>query len=1008
MDKKVGYALHQISEGSVISNSIKCKLANQKQFLVFAKRKELIFFGIVENGINPLYKVPFTKTIVFLRVITSKSLGKQTGSDLIVAYFHDYSFIVFSDIRRIKFQYSPPAVDAISNYICETHHYNPILFVLNKIGQLSFWNPIDNPNKVYNIQCPDQRIIDLKFIPHQDVRLAILTDTNAGSRSVKAYTFNRKFLRLEEITRLSVDLLHDSTSSIIVPFAHGDHEKPVYLVLGTETISLVFKTGVVNTDSGFEGSAPQCYCELGGWSSLVATNSGSLYGLYFDSQFNMFKIGDISILPTSITKIDGNIFFIGSSCGDSVFAQITNDSIQILQEIPQFTPVNSISSFCESVGSIFLTQGNNKTSSISELKTGTTFIKEVEISFPYIESIFSTCDHYLILSLFNDHSVCVDCQKYEEVSIDRFLTDCKTLNVLPRDDDSFFQVCSNTIRAVGNGTNSASISYDSEIIYSTADDENILLLFSDNAEIVSKNLEPITQFHFDNSRAFTADFYQGMVAVSFYTNEIQIMSTSRIISSIKIEEKELITFLHFMNNKKEATLFAFSEDGSITRFKVPDLQVISHIQLGYQIKNIFKMNTSKEHIDSLFINSSSPVLFYPDGTFSSVACEPHSTSCSLKNSHIAIVKNSELMIGALDDSNICSIIPKHCESRPLLFSIHKEPLSLFVSFEKGMKFVVSSFLLPSFSQTFSHELQDYEEVTCLYYHESLKATFFGTALNSPRVPLKGILFAVKELFNEFTVVCTEEIEGNVYTINSSKPNNLIVGSTCKMIIMSVSSQFNGSLKIEVSQIVPTEVIPRSISILDRFIIYFGATKSISIFEEQDGSYAKYDEIFIKTKIHTGFIGIPLTAQSCHVFTIEDEKILTLSLFTFEDGSVLRDIITTYQLEGPVSYCHPVRDGFALISTRNGSLCALQRYRYDHILLLRKVASDISKNLPFANDHSKILDASILDLYDELPPNLKEEIAAVVKKKPDDIKNFIESLSHALSLMCSTQQEKKKS
>lgn len=1014
MSKKVGYALHQIGEGSVISNSIICNLSpNQKPFFVYAKRKDLIFCEIVEKGINPLYKVPFTKVIVSLRIFTAKSLGKQTGSDLIIVFFHDCSFLAFSDPKHIKYQYHLLETKEVSNYICEAHDKNPILFTLNKIGLLSFWNLIDKPNRVYNIQYTGQHIIDLKFLQHQTIRLAYITDTGAGSRSVKVCTFNSKFLILEEVSKLCINQLLDSTSSIIVPFPHGDHEKPVYLVLGTENIALVFKTGVVNVDSPFEGYSPRCFCELGGWSSLVATTDGSLFGMYFETQFEFFKIGKVPILPTTITKIDGNIFFIGSSYGDSLFAQISNDSIQILQKITQFTPVNSISPFCENAGSVFLTQGNDQTSYISELKTGTVFTAKVEIPILYVESIFSACGVYLILSLFNDTSACIECKNYEIVTLENFLSDCKTTNTLPRSDDSFFQVTSRAIRAVGTGSCQAEISYENDIVFSTTDGNNILLLFSNSVEVMTMNLDPVSHINFENSQAITAALHQEKIAVSFYSNEIRILSEIEVINSVKIIDEELIAFIQFVECKDTTVLFTFSLNGTIIQFNFPNLQEIGHIQLGYQIKNIFKINASHRHQelnDALFINGTSPVFFYPDGSFSSVICESHLASCSIKDTLFAMVADSKLLIGKMDNSSICSITPKECGPRPLLFSIHKDPFSLFVSFEKGMKFTVSTFLLPSFSQTFSHELQEFEELTCFYYHEELKATFFGTALNSPRTPLKGVLFAVKELFNEFAIVCNEEIDGNIFTINSSKPNNLIIGSTSKLIINSVSALFNGTLKVEPIKIIGTQVIPRSVSILTNkkdqssFIVYFGAERAITVLKEnKDGSISDdTEEIIINTRIHSGFVGKPLTSNSCHAFTIENEKILTVYLLKFEDDSISSKILTTFELESPVSYFQHVRDGFALISTKNGSLYALQQYSRDHVLLLKKISDEIAKIFPFTCKNTKILDASILDIFEDLPQQIQTEIAASVDKKPNEIKIFIKSLLHALSLMCSNQ------
>lgn len=1021
-EKKVGYILQQVLNGSAISNSLKCKLSpNRKPYFILAKRRELVFFEITENGLNPLYKVPFTKIIVSLRMMTAKSLGRPNGSDMVVVFFHDYSYIVFSDPNHIKFKYTPPKSEYVPVYICECHKISPIMFTVNQSEQIAFWNPLDNPKTVYDIKCPDPTIIDLKFLPshQQKIKFAILADTNAGSRSVKTFIFNKKLLILEERDKLSVPQLADSTSSIIIPFDIIDNEKPAFLVLGTYSITAVYKTAVTNTDAPFQ-SSPTCFCKLASsYSALIATVTGSLYGLHCDDQLNIIEIGTLPISPTSITKIDGNIFHFGSSSGNSLFAQVTNTTIQILQILDQFTPVNSFSTYCETTGSIFLTQGDEHFSRIAELKTGMSFVKEVEIEIPGIESIFCACGHYLIGSKHDNTSFIIDTKTYKLIEVDRFISNCKTLNVIQRDEKSFFQVCLQTIRAVGANTNGVAISYDTDIYFSCTDNENILLLFSENAEIVTKDLEPIDQIIFQNSTAYTAALYQGLIAVSFYSGEIQLFEPNedeKIQLQASIEVSDLIISLQFVVYNKNTSLVAFAENGLILRYEINrendgslTLHQISRTQIGYLIKNVIELHSDNKNNDLnrvLFINCSSPMLLYPDGTFVSIRCDDHDASCSIFNSTMSIYRNRTIFIGEICQNEKCSITPRDCESRPLNFSIHKEPLSLFVSFEKNGNFEVSGFLLPSFSQAYNLPMKQFEEVTDFYYHEHLQTTFIGSAKNNPQMhPLKGRIFAIKEQSNKFISILEREIDENVYTITSSKSNNLIVGSTCKLMILDISILSDGLLKMETLQVLSTEVIPRSVSILGNYIFYFGARKAITVFQEQeDGIFSKYYDLLIKTNLHAGYAS-KQRGKFYRSLTIDNEKVLTISSITLNDDDIQGErvsfkTLSTFELESPVSCFRPVRDGYFLISTRNGSFYALEEFDLNVIKVLKNVASEIGKKLIFQIDDSKILDVSVLNLFYNLPIDTQQEIATTIGKNLKDIEYLINLVSHNISKMCS--------
>ena len=1000
--RKVSYILQPVIEGSVVSNSIKCRLPpNQKTFFIFSKRKELIFFEITESGIKASFNVPFPKTIVSLNIITSKSLGKPKGSDMIVVLFYDFSFIVFNDPKKIKYQYVPKNNDYDPNlvYLCETHSIQPILFTYSKSGHLTYWNAIDNPKKVFNISIADQKVLDLKFLPHQTIRLSILYNNNAGSCSVTTYTFNKRILTLEELPRLTVRLLADPTSKFIVPFPHGDHTKPVFLVVGTDIITLVFKTSVSNIDSPFEKSEPKCYFDLGGRSILIGTSSGDIFGFSFDDNSNFIKIGNVPTIPTSITKIDGNIFFFGSSIGNSMFVQLSNSDITILNIIEQFTPVNSFSSFCEDTGTIFITQGNERMSSISSLKTGAVFIKEAEINIPLIESIYSAQNNLIVVTLRNCRSICINSETYEIATIDRFMENAKTLNIIPRNKKSFFQITSQIIRVVGNETNNLAITYDSNILFSTTDGNNILLLFSDYAEIVSMDLEPLTQLHFQNSSAFTAALYQGMAAVVFYTGMIQLLSTNDTINSTVIDENELITAIHFVVEKNNIMLILFSESGVVIRLDVPDLQEISRVALGYHINSV----TYLKETCSFLINGTSPTIFYPNGSFISVVCDNYLTSCSLGNYRYALATDSNLLIGIINESNNCSIESRNCTSCPLLFCIHKQPLSLFVSFETKSKFSLSGFILPSFSETFSHDLSSaQEEITSLYYCNEINATLVGIATNKD-----GSLLLIKELLGEFKIIQTVKVDGSVFSISSSvtNPNHIIVGGFCKVMIFKAIISFTGLIEMETIQVIPTNAIPISISVLGPFIIYFGANRSIVVLRESnDGMLTKYDERIIKMELRAGFIGRPVSKHSCHMFTVDSQNNLTISLFKFEDDSIAISDLTTYKLESPITSFNIIRNGFALIATRNGMLLCLHEYDREKASILKKISLNISSKLPAfskVQKKTKIIDGSLLDYFSKFSKEIQEEISKSVSKKPKEVNLEIQNLKHTTAKMCST-------
>lgn len=1006
-EKKIGYALQPIAEGSVISNSVTCNLPiNNHLFFILAKRNELVFFEITEKGINPLFKIPFTKIITCLRVMTGKSLGRQY--DLILCFFHDYSFIAFSNPYKIEFKYQPPTFFSNSKFICEIHNKTPILFIYNKLGQISYWNPIKDPKKIYNIHCPDETIIDFKFLPHQTIRLAVLMCKSSGKKFTKVFSFNENLLCFEEISNLGVIELDDPTTSFLIPLAHGCHERPVYLTIGTTYLGIVYKTGLVKVDSPFLGSPSLSFYRIKPFAVMIGTQKGSVYSLSFGQTLDIHHLGDLPIIPTSITNIDGNIFYFGSSLGNSIFAQITDTGIQVLQTLSQFIPVNSFSTFCDNIGEIFLTQNNQESSFISRIKTGSKFMTLMEIKAVEIESIFSACNHYIVCSKFNESSVCIDLEKRELVSNEMFISDSITLNVFEHDENSFIQVCPQIIRIVDfNDQIHKEISFDSSIMNSSCDGSRIVLLFSDHFIILSKELEVIDHINLENNQPCACSISNNFVSISSYSSEIQLWCLSdHQISIENVNGDELITFLNFIFYKNDLYLLAFSESGKIIRFLVENkkqlkLNLVGYIQIGYLTKTVFKVkvdNAQSAFNNVLFINGSSPMLLYPNGSFVPLIGDTPSAFCSIVNNYFALFNNMKLKIGTIDTSDVCSIHSREMDSPPRIFSIHQKPLSLFVAFEKSACFTISAFCLPSFSETYTQHFGDQETIECFYYHETYQTTFIGSITKSKQ----SRIFAVKDLFNQFKSICDFEIVETISSMASSKPNNLIVGSHYMLYVFQIEPLFNGLMKISQLQAITTNIIPKSISFFNQFLICFGETKYITTFiENQDNTFSLYENISNITKIHNGFTWRPFTAHSCRVFTIDNDHTLTISSYKFKDDTVTTKVLTRYELESPVIAFCPVRDGFALLATQNGSLYALEEYEMGNIALFNKISLEMSLLFPFTNNESKILDAATLNMFFDLPLDIQQRIAKTVKREVDDVKDLIESFSNNLTKLCST-------
>jgi hypothetical protein len=191
--------------------------------------------------------------------------------------------------------------------------------------------------------------------------------------SAVVYSFDRRLLSLAEIGSLSVSLCADPASKFLIPLPTGATDRPSYLIVGPEYISSVHKRSTVNIPSPFHASAPGSYCEIVPWSYLIGDLSGGLFAVSVESELTFQKVGEVKATATSLTLIDGNIFFVGSSHGDSLFVRVSGSGARLLDCLEQFTPVNSFSNFCANTGSVYLTQGNASSAARGSLRTGGVF-----------------------------------------------------------------------------------------------------------------------------------------------------------------------------------------------------------------------------------------------------------------------------------------------------------------------------------------------------------------------------------------------------------------------------------------------------------------------------------------------------------------------------------------------------------------------------------------------------------------------------------------------------------
>lgn len=930
-----------------------------------------------------------------MRVFTAKSLGKSSGSDLVEVIFIDHSFFIFSDPKHIKFTHAPEETVNSSQIICEIHPNQPIFLMDIQLGQLLYWNALDDPKITYRIRCDDHSIIDMKFIPHQTIRLAVLYETSTGTRKVTIYTFDKKLLLLETTTTSAISLpnLEDKTASMIIPLPALINDKPLYIVLGTHLITSVYKNSTQSIiDSPFD-SAPTAYCEIAPWVYLISDKSGCLYDLSVGLELSIHKIGQINTIPTSLVKIDGNIFFVGSTKQDSMFIQIVDTKISVLNTIEQFSPVNQVSPYNPITGSVFMTQGQEN-GSISSLRTGIIFNEEIELSIPCFEYIFGACDKYLILTN-SQRSVCLNVtnDSIKEIELNRFLTNEPTISIIPKNENSFIQVCNNTIKSIGDSNQNESINYDSNIIGAYSDGEQILILFNDSAEIVSYQLDSLQTIFFEETSAKTATLSKGMYAFAFWSGKIIIYNKKfKPFYSLSLDNA-CIHSMYFLKTISSQHLVVLNEDGNIFRYNINDFSLVDHISNDYLIKSTIALDEK-----SIFINGSNPVIFSNNGLSQSVICPQHDHTCLLGDK-IVMLCNNKVHIGVINQSTLVSIDSHHSTAMPFHISIHEDPLIIFTSFKLADRFVLTGFSQPSYKILFNESIDPNEELTCITYHKSSKSTIFGTKGRD-----EGKLCAIREVLNEIKIIGSITIPNGVVSMYP-KNDMLLIGTSTKILTIEIKVSPGGIYSMTTINEISVGIPPRALAYIDKYFIHIGYTRAITVFEEdqENNKLIKKFEHLLPEVFYFGFFGTHLSPKSCHIFTVNDKNELDVFLFKVDNrNNISIKNLTSMKMESKLSSAVLVRNGYAVLSTQDGGMVTLIEYDLEIVKILRNVTTEIAKIYPNIDATSKILQANILELYPVLQNEEQQMIAEAVQQNREELINSIQILSKSISKICSTE------
>jgi hypothetical protein len=112
-------------------------------------------------------------------------------------------------------------------------------------------------------------------------------------------------------------------------------------------------------------------------------------------------------------------------------------------------------------------------------------------------------------------------------------------------------------------------------------------------------------------------------------------------------------------------------------------------------------------------------------------------------------------------------------------------------------------------------------------------------------------------------------------------------------------------------------------------------------------------------------------------------------------------LTQFHVESPIASFGLVRNGFALLATRDGALAALIEHEKAAVRSLRAVANETIRLLAIEPGGSAIVESEVLELFRCLPESLQEEVVANSQVSGQTAAMLLGGLSEQASRLCST-------
>ena len=1061
MEKKIGYVLQPLVDEIPLASAIVCKLKQDNPpFLVIPKRYSLDIHELNASGLVPKYSVPLQKTIKQIYSLPGKHFGLSKVEVLLII-FYDSSFLIFNDPSHPLCAYNPTLSDknGIPNFLVDVYpgkSTQPLILFTDQKCLVKLWDGSNSSlEKVYKMNITKHEIIDLKFLNvGSSPSFAVLVVDDDNNKKLISYSIDLKLINANEIDSYTFDI-EDEKAKIIIPLPFGKADHPSFLVCGS-VISNCFKSRVVTNDCPFLGN-PSCYCMISGWKYIVCDDKGQLILLNVQETTSVTLLGKVDTVPTSITHIDGEYFYITSTCHNSYFIRIQNNNeqtdeqfkITVLNKVANFRPVTCCTEYCEKAGCIYMAQGTgfNNDGSITMIRTGLFFKPDLECDIPLTYSIL-TVNNYIILNTANNHSIVLEKSKQSEdfslANPNNFKTDTTTLQVIPCKNNYFVQVLSKEIRLCDVNSNEKIKSFDKEIITCDFYRDNLILLFENELCCYStQTLELKWNKKIDIVKPKALCMDKGLIILISWNSELQFFNDQG--NPINVNYDALTNAINedsapssiFCLKKDLLRICITYSDGEVQLFRINPpldqsdkskptkgytLELLSSIHIGHLISHSYQISR-----DSIFINGSSPCVFYSTGHSIPAIVDNDISSLNVvgQNEYIYLLNNNKIVFGSFNESELTEMETIETKETPYLMALfQQDPPSLFCACYSDGKCSLSAYSIPLLSKVFQMELKDdeaeNEEINALisYDHNGTPLIICGTTgLTS------GRLIVIKEDFGEFHPVSEFVCQNGVFSLAKTK-DFLIAGSQCRLFVLKTIISPAGAITIENVSSIPCPVQSRDLVPIQTIggLIHFDSKRSLTIFRLNNENILEQPPNYIKhVPLITGIVGACVKPREYHLFAADENCYVHQYILKFTDSqSVTSDPetgeidlskiddfepklkeVSKIKLSSRVTSMKYVRDGFSIVTTETGDVALLIEMPRDTVKILRSLQNQLCKTLPIANPPENIVNSVTVQLFNHLSIEQQKDISDQIGIPIQTIKNSLKTIHTRTARLCST-------